>query len=140
LGNADIARLVLSHFGDAVMVFFVSLKENLLAGDGFVRNHQRLSDAIQATQLVYFILQLALIPLAAIALWVRRDGRLALLCVAALNVYVAGGFTFNQGDRITIIALPLWLVAFVVAIHELRSQAPRAQVADSHKSPSPATE
>lgn len=119
LSNVGIARFVLGHFGDAVAVFVTSLKENLLAGDGFVRNHQRLSDAIQATQDVYFVLQLALVPLAAMALWFKRDGRLALLYIAILNVYLTGGFTFNQGDRITIIVLPLWLIAFVVAIYEV---------------------
>ena len=119
LSNAEIARFVLNHFGDAVAVFVTSLKENLLAGDGFVRGHQRLSDAIQVTQFVYFVLQLALVPLAAVALWFKRDGRLALLYIATLNVYLAGGFTFNQGDRIMIIALPLWLIAFVVAIYEV---------------------
>ena len=84
-----------------------------------MRGHQRLSDAIQVTQVVYFVLQLALVPLVAIALWFKRDGRLALIYVATLNVYLAGGFTFNQGDRIMIIALPVWLVAFVVAIYEV---------------------
>jgi hypothetical protein len=120
LSNSEIVRFVLSHFREAVGVFVTSLKENLLAGDGFVRGHQRLSDGIQVTQVVYFVLQLALVPIAAVALWVRRDGRLALLLIAALNVYLAGGFTFNQGDRITIIALPLWLVALVLAIYEIR--------------------
>jgi hypothetical protein len=119
LSNAEIVRFVLNHFGDAVTVFFTSLKENLLAGSGFVRNHQRLSATIEAMQAVYFALQLALIPLAAAALWMRGDGRLALLLVGALNVYLAGGITFNQGDRITIIALPLWLLAFVVAFYDV---------------------
>jgi len=119
LSNAEVVRFVLSHFGDAVGVFLTSLKENLLAGDGFVQGHQRLSEAIRATQVFYFVLQLLLVPLAAAALWLRRDGRLALMCVAIVNVLIAGGFTFNQGDRIMIIALPLWLVAFVVAFDEI---------------------
>ena len=119
LSNAEVARFVLNHFGDAVIVFVTSLKENLLAGSGFVQGHARLSAVIRATQAVYFVLQLVLVPLAAAALWLKRDGRLALLCVAIVNVFLAGGFTFNQGDRIMIIALPLWLVAFVVAFYEV---------------------
>jgi hypothetical protein len=119
LSTAEAARFVLDHFGTAVVVFLTSLKENLLAGSGFVQNHPRLSDVIRATQAVFFVLQLVLIPLAAAALWLRRDGRLALLCVAIVNVFIAGGFTFNQGDRIMIIALPLWLVAFVISFYEV---------------------
>jgi hypothetical protein len=119
LSNAEAAQLVLSHFGDAVSVFFASLKENLLAGDGFVSGHARLSDAILVTQSFYFLIVIAWIPLAGVALWRGRDGRLALLCIAMLNVFFAGGLTFNQGDRITIIVVPLLLVAFVLAIWEV---------------------
>ena len=119
LSNVEVARFVLSHFGDAVVVFATSLKDNLLAGTGFVRGHQKLEDGIRATQFVLFVLQLVLIPLAASALWRKRDGRLALLYIAILSVYLSGGFTFNQGDRITIIALPLWLVTFAVAFYEV---------------------
>jgi hypothetical protein len=119
LSNADIAPLVLSHFWDAVIVFVTSLKENLLAGTGFVRGHLKLETYILDTQLVSFVLQLVLIPLVAAALWLKRDGRLALLCVALLNVYLASGITFHQSDRITIIALPLWLVALVIAFYQV---------------------
>ena len=119
LSNAEAARFVLDHFGTAVNVFLTSLKENLLAGSGFVQNHPRLSDVIRATQAVFFVLQILLVPLAAAALWLKRDGKLALLGVAIVNVFIAGGFTFNQGDRIMIIALPLWLVALVISFYEV---------------------
>ena len=133
----DAARLVLSHFRDAVIVFASSLGENLLAGSGFVRGHPRLSGGIVVTQRAYFLMLLAMIPLDGAALWRRRDGRLALLCIAILNALLAGGLTFSQGDRITIVALPLWLIAFVLAIQELgggevwRSLAVRLRVAST---------
>jgi hypothetical protein len=61
---------------------------------------------------------LVMIPLLAVALWRARDGRLALLCIAILNVLLTGGLTFFQGDRITIVALPLWLTALVLAARQ----------------------
>jgi hypothetical protein len=119
LSTIDAARLVMSHLGRALVVFVSTLKDNLLAGSSFLGgNHPRILRVILATQLAYAVMLLAMIPLVALALWRARDGRLALLCIAALNVFFAGGLTFWQGDRITIVALPLWLIAFVVAIKE----------------------
>jgi hypothetical protein len=60
-----------------------------------------------------------MIPLVPAALWRKRDGRLALLCVGILTVFITGGLTFSQGDRITSIGLPLWLIAFVLTVEEL---------------------
>ena len=60
----------------------------------------------------------ALVPLAAAALWRARDGRLALLCLATFNVFASGGLSFYQGDRLTVIALPLWTIAGLLALRE----------------------
>ena len=65
-----------------------------------------------------FWLLLAMIPLVGVALWRAKDGRLALLCIGTLTIFFAGGLTFGQGDRITVVAFPLWLVALVVAAKE----------------------
>lgn len=118
LSNLDAARFVLNHCGDAVVVFASTLKENLLAGTNFLHGHPRIARAILVTQGAYFVMLLAVIPLVGVALWRARDGRLALLCIATLNVFLAGGLTFWQGDRITIVALPLWLTAVVLAVKE----------------------
>lgn len=119
LNNLDAAHLVLNHFGKAVVVFVSTLKENLLAGSSFlVGHHPRIARLILVTNSAYFVTLLAMIPLVAVALWRARDGRLALLSIATLNVFLAGGLTFSQGDRITIVALPLWLVALVLAVKE----------------------
>jgi hypothetical protein len=121
LSNLDAARLVLNHFGDAVAAFVSTLLENLLAGSNFLLHGQpRIARVIVVTQVIYFILLVALVPVAGVALRRARDGRLLLLCIATLTVFLAGGLTFSQGDRITIVALPLWLVAFVLAVKEAR--------------------
>jgi hypothetical protein len=153
LSNLEVARFVLNHFGEAVIVFVATLKENLLAGTNFMSGHPRIASAILVTQSVYFVLLLSLIPLVALALWRARDGRLALLSIATLNVLFAGGLTFYQGDRITIVALPLWLIAYALALKEVRgpmvsrsvtvrptsAPTPRAGGRDSETEPANAT-
>jgi hypothetical protein len=121
LSNIDAARFVLNHFGDAVVVYATDLKENLLAGTGFVdqQTHPRLVAATTSTQFVYFLMLLAVIPIACAALWRRRDGRLALLGVALFNLLVTGGLTFSQSDRIMIIQLPVLLITFLLAVKEV---------------------
>jgi hypothetical protein len=42
-------------------------------------------------------------------------GRYHRLCAATLTIFLAGGLTFGQGDRITVVAFPLCLVALVLA-------------------------
>jgi hypothetical protein len=119
ISNLDAAHFVVNHFRKAVGVFVSTLRENLLAGSSFLDGHHpRIASLILVTQRAYFVMLLALIPLVAVALWRARDGRLALLCAATLNVFLAGGLTFWQGDRITIVALPLWLIALVLAVKQ----------------------
>ncbi len=119
LTNLGAARLVLSHFGTALEVFAFNLNQNLLAGSSFLGGvHPRIQAVVFTTQAAYYIVLVAMIPLVAVALWRARDGRLALLCIAALNIFFAGGLTFRQGDRITIVALPIWLIALVLAFKE----------------------
>ena len=119
ISNFEAARLVLNHFGDAVAVFASTLFENLVAGSNFlIHGHTLLARVIVATNVAYFVLLLASIPIVGVAVWRARDGQLALLCVALLNIYVSGGLTFSQGDRITIVALPLLLVTGALALKE----------------------
>jgi hypothetical protein len=117
LSNLDSARFVLNHFGDAVVVFASTLKENLLTGTNFLPNPS-IAHALRITVRAQFVLLLAMIPLVGVALWRARDGRLALLCIATLNIFLTGGLTFMEGDRITIVAFPLWIIAFVLAVKE----------------------
>ena len=119
LSNAEAIRFVFDHFGTSVVVFLSTLKENLLAGSNFLSGHARIQHVIQATEAVFLALLLAMIPLVLVAMWKVRDGRLALLSIAALNIFVAGGLTFWQGDRITIVALPVWLIALTLAADQV---------------------
>ena len=118
LSNLEAVRFVLNHFGDAVVVFASTLRENLLVGSNFISGHPLIERAVRVTEHAYYYLLVALIPLVGLALLRARDGRLALLCIATLNVLLAGGLTFYQGDRITIVALPLWLTASMLAVKE----------------------
>jgi hypothetical protein len=118
ISYSDAARFVLNHFGDAVLVFASTVRENLLAGTNFLTGHPHIEFAILATQLTFFVLLLAMVPIVCVALWRARDGRLALMCFAALVVILASGLDYNQGDRYSVVALPLWLPAFALAVSE----------------------
>lgn len=118
LNQLDAAHFVLRNFAEAVGVFASTEQENLLSGTNFLDGHPYIRFAILATQLAYFAVLLAMIPVIGLALRRVGDGRLALLCIASLNVFLAGGLTFFQGDRITIVALPLWFSALVLALKE----------------------
>jgi hypothetical protein len=43
-----------------------------------------------------------------------------------MNIYASGGLTFSQGDRIAIVALPVLLVALMLALKELKGGLERA--------------
>ena len=118
LNNLESARFALDHFKDSVRVFFFTLRENLHQGTNFLPDRPRIRGALLIAVRAQFWLLLAMIPLVAVALWRARDGRLALLCAGILTIFVAGGLTFGQGDRITVVAFPLWLVALVLAAQE----------------------
>jgi hypothetical protein len=123
LSNLEAARLALGHAGDAIAVFGTTLKDNLLAGSNFIlpEANRHLNSVIVWTNRAYALMLVALVPLAAAALWRGRDGRLALLLLATLNVFVSGGLSFYQGDRLTVIALPLWTIAGLLALREALS-------------------
>ena len=118
--NVHAAQLVLTHMGDAIAVFATTLRDNLLAGSNFILPSAipHLNGAIVWMNRAYVLLLISLIPLAGAALWRARDGRLALLCLAILNILLTGGLSFFQGDRLTVIALPLGATALLLAIRE----------------------
>lgn len=121
LSNFEVAQAVLHHPVQAVVVLLGILKENLLSGSNFVGdNNPTLGRLIVLTNYVYAACLAVLMPLVAIALVRARDGRLFLLSAAIANVLLTGSLSFWQGDRLTLIALPLWLVALVLATSEVR--------------------
>ncbi|HEY2598113.1 MAG TPA: hypothetical protein VGJ79_06500 [Candidatus Dormibacteraeota bacterium] len=118
LNNFESARFALEHFKDSVRVFFYILRENLHEGTNFLPDRPRIRNALLIAVRAQFWVLIAMIPLVSVALWRARDGRLALLCAGILTIFLAGGLTFGQGDRITVVAFPLWLVALALAARE----------------------
>jgi hypothetical protein len=118
LNNLDSARFAVDHFKASVRVFFFTLRENLHEGTNFLPDRPRIRGALLIAVRAQFWVLIAMIPLVGVALWRARDGRLALLCIGTLTIFLAGGLTFGQGDRITVVAFPLWLVALVLAAKE----------------------
>ena len=118
ISYSDAARYVANHFGDAVLVFASTVRDNLLAGTNFLTGHPHIEFAILVTQLTFFVVLVVMIPIVCVALWRTRDGRLALMCYAVLIVFLSSGLDYNQGDRYAVVGLPLWLPALVLAVKE----------------------
>ncbi len=118
LNNLESARFALDHFRDSVRMFFYILRENLHVGTNFLPDRPRIRNALLIAVRAQFWALIAMIPLIGVAFWRARDGRLALLCAGILTIFLAGGLTFGQGDRITVVAFPLWLIALVLAAKE----------------------
>ncbi len=116
--------LVFNHF---IGVFLSILRDNLLSGSNFITaSNPLLGKAVFFTNYVYAAALIVAAPLAAVALWLQRDGRLALLVAATLNVLAVGGLSFWQGDRLTVIALPVWLLAMTLAAGQILSRTQKA--------------
>ncbi len=127
LSNIAVVQALLAHPGEALSMFLRILRENLTSGSNFITaSNPLLGKAVFFTNYVYAAALIVAAPLAAVALWLKRDGRLALLAAAALNVMVAGGLSFWQGDRLTVIALPVWLLALTLAAAQILSRTQKA--------------
>jgi hypothetical protein len=134
---SDAVHYLLNHFVDAVLVFASTVRENLLVGTNFLTGHPHIEFAILVTQLTFFVVLLVMIPIVCVALWRARDGRLALMCFAALNVFLASGVDYYQGDRYAIVALPLWLPALALAIKEVGHLELRRSIRTGTHAPEP---
>jgi hypothetical protein len=121
LTTGAMLRVIGSHPLQTVVVLGSTLRENLLSGSNFVGgSNPTLGKAIVLTNYVYAAALVVMVPLATLAIWTRRDGRLILLCAGILNVLLSGSLSFWQGDRLTVIALPLLLVALALAVAQAR--------------------
>jgi hypothetical protein len=121
MSYSTMAQLLAAHPLRAVLTFGSILKGNLLSGSVFLSasdNHVLASIDTMVNK-IYAVVLVPVMAVVAAALWRYRDVRLALLCVGALNVFTTGGLSFWQGDRLTIIALPLWLTALALAARRL---------------------
>ena len=127
LSNMAVIQALLAHPGEALSLFLSILRDNLLSGSNFITaSNPLLGKAVFFTNYVYAAALIVAAPLAAVALWLQRDGRLALLVAATLNVLAVGGLSFWQGDRLTVIALPVWLLAMTLAAGQILSRTQKA--------------
>jgi hypothetical protein len=116
--TAQIVRLLSAHPIQSVTIFWMTVLDNLWVGSNFVSNatHPTLARAIEATNRAYILLHFVMFPAVIVAVCRTKSATLGMLCIGVLAIFVTAGVSFGQGDRLTVIALPLWSVAYAVAI------------------------
>jgi len=120
MSNTALLQFLAGHPLAAMRVFTHILRDNLESSSNFLTAANPIFLTIDTvTNQVYAWILVAMIPVVAIALMLRKDARLALICVALLNVLLAGGLSFWQGDRLTIIAIPLGGAALGLALTQV---------------------
>jgi len=135
MSNTALLQFLAAHPLAAVRVFAHILRDNLDSSSNFLTAANPILLTIDTvTNQVYAWVLVAMVPIVAAALWIRRDARLALLSVGALNVFLAGGLSFWQGDRLTVIAIPLWGTALALAVRQVADRVRGARPVGSEPS------
>jgi hypothetical protein len=109
------------HPKTAADTLITNLHRNLTSGSNFVDATQvpALASAIQNTNRLYLKIHVVFLPIVLLALWRRRDVRLLLLYLSAALVTLLPSLIVDQGDRYVAVALPLWAVAYGLAVADL---------------------
>jgi hypothetical protein len=119
--SSQMAAFLLDHPSLAVRTLLTNLRDNLAAPSNFIdpARNQVLWSLVRDTNRFYLRLDLIFLPIVAIALWLRRDVRLLLLYLFALVLVLVPSLIYDQGDRYVNMALPLWAVAYALAVSDL---------------------
>ena len=118
MSNAQVADFLLAHPGLAAHTLVSNLHQNLVSGSNFidVATNPTLAAAVQLTNRAYLVLHLIFLPIVALAVWRSRDVRLVLLYVFTVVVIILPTVIVTQGDRYSVMALPLWATAYALAL------------------------
>jgi hypothetical protein len=115
--SAQIAQYCLGHPVVAARVYVGNLAENLLGGPMFADVFDKLFEFGRVTDALYFAVHILFTCLIAYQVLVKKQLPLlvTLPYLLALGLIVTSGFSAGEGDRLTVAALPLWIVAYSTA-------------------------
>ncbi len=119
---------LVDHPWTAANILITNLHRNLTSGSNFVdpTGTPVLADLIRSTNRTYLKIHALFLPIVALAIWRRRDARLALLYLFAGLVTLLPSLIVDQGDRYVEVALPLWIAAYGLAVADLLPDVSRA--------------
>jgi len=112
---------LLQHRGVALSTLVSNFHRNMTSGSNFVDASQQpvLAALIRSTNRTWLKVHAVFVPVVLLALWRRRDVRLVLLYVFAGLVAAIPTLIVDQGDRYIVVALPLWVAAYGLAVADL---------------------
>jgi hypothetical protein len=126
--NGQALTYLVDHPRTAASSLVNNLHRNLTSASNFVdpAAAPMLAELIRNTNRAYLQLHVIFLPIVALAVWRRRDVRLLLLYFFAAVVTLLPSLIVDQGDRYVEVALPLWTVAYGLAVADLLPDMSRA--------------
>ncbi|HEX2681107.1 MAG TPA: hypothetical protein VHQ03_07425 [Candidatus Dormibacteraeota bacterium] len=112
---------LVQHRGVALSTLVSNFHRNMTSGSNFVDASQQpgLADLIRSSNRTMLKVHALFVPIVVLALWRRRDVRIVLLYVFAGLVTTIPTLIVDQGDRYIVVALPLWVAAYGLAVADL---------------------
>jgi hypothetical protein len=98
-------------------LYLQNIKENLTGGPIFAKAFLKPYVFAKWMDTVYLVIHFLFLPFIALIILVKR-GALALkvsfLYLFFMLIIISSGISFDEGDRLTVTALPLWLAVYLV--------------------------
>jgi hypothetical protein len=112
-------RFLAHNYRAASACYFNNLRGNIVQTSPDAPENSRRSLVINSFNRAYALMHLALFPMVVLVLFVVRDqARIKAGAMFLLFIYIIAscGIACDQSDRLTLTALPLWIVTYAVTI------------------------
>lgn len=97
-------------------LFLTNVKDNLTGGSVFLEPYLKPYVFTLMTDVVYLIVHVLCLPVMVYSLWAKQSvqsSKMLLLWGFSILVIFASGLSFGEGDRLTVVTLPLWLISYL---------------------------
>ncbi len=126
IDKKEMLKFLLMHNQASIRTYFSILGRNLLSGSNFVNypaNQIYLYSYMVIINKLYFLLHVFMMPYSVVVLivlfkkkrWVDVQMIFSILFPIGI-IILSSGITFDQGDRIILPSLPLWIALYAVAL------------------------
>ncbi|MBI5032482.1 MAG: hypothetical protein HZB51_18310 [Chloroflexi bacterium] len=111
----ETVRYLLEDVGTTTSAFLQNVGENMTGACEVFGYYPKPYNFTRFTSIAHLVLQILLVP-AVIFMFIKRQGsfdlHLKLIYLFSLLIIFTSGISFNEGDRLVIIALPMWMVMY----------------------------
>ena len=112
-------RFLARNYRAAGFCYFNNVRGNMVQSSTDPQEHGRRLFVINTLNRAYALIHLALLPMVALALLVVRDptrAKTGVMYLLFIYIIASCGIACDQSDRLTLTALPLWIVTYAVSI------------------------